>query len=178
MLNLDGAFTVLPDNTWESRLSPDFRYTLREFDVSHAGGWMRMNIVIAEVASGRVVHTASTRHPDTASPRPQWQWTADGRHFAWSTGDGFNFRTGRIAEGGDDGEVWLLNVETGATERLTARAYAERRSPAASPAVEFPDFDASCPGDADPIQFCAVLLDGVAVGEGRWAEAIGFVALD
>ena len=36
----------------------------------------------------------------------------------------------------------------------------------------------SCPGSADLIQWCSVLLDGVTVGEGRWAEAIGFVTLD
>ena len=35
-----------------------------------------------------------------------------------------------------------------------------------------------CPDADDPIQWCAVLLDGEVVGEGRWAEAIGFVALD
>ena len=36
----------------------------------------------------------------------------------------------------------------------------------------------SCPDDTDPIQRCAVLRDGEVIGEGRWAEAIGFVALD
>ena len=38
--------------------------------------------------------------------------------------------------------------------------------------------DVRCPDNTDPIQWCAVLLHGEVVGEGRWAEAIGFVALE
>ena len=53
---------------------------------------------------------------------------------------------------------------------------AEFGPPAESPAAE--RASVQCPGDADPIQWCVVLLDGAVVGEGRWAEAIGFVALD
>ncbi len=55
---------------------------------------------------------------------------------------------------------------------------AEFGPPAESPAPAAERASVRCPGDADPIQWCAVLLDGEVVGEGRWAEAIGFVALD
>ncbi len=182
----DGELTVLPPETLDrgsipadddAALSPDFRYVATGRDMLAESGWTWDVIDIVEVASGQIVRTVPVGELSGAViGSDDWGWT-DGR-FAWSPDDAYDFRRGRIAEGGEDGEVWLLNVETGATERLTARAYAERRSPTASPAVEFPDFDASCPGSADPIQWCAVLLDGEVVGEGRWAETIGFVALD
>ena len=53
---------------------------------------------------------------------------------------------------------------------------AEFGAPVESPAPE--RASVQCPDDSDHIQWCSVLLDGEVVGEGRWAEAIGFVALD
>ena len=184
---VEGELTVLPPETLDRgsvpaygdpALSPDFRYVVVGRDVSAGFRWMWDAIDIVEVASGQIVRTVPVRELSGAAiGLSDWGWTRDGR-FAWSPDAAYDFRRGRIVEDGGDGEVWLLDVETGATERLTARAYAERRSPAARPAVDYPDFDVQCPGDANPIQWCAVLLDGEAVGEGRWAETIGFVALD
>ena len=54
--------------------------------------------------------------------------------------------------------------------------HAEYVPPSEAPASE--RASVGCPGGADLVQWCAVLLDGEVVGEGRWAEAIGFVALD
>ena len=187
---LDGGFTALPPDTLDSgtnntppgsggaALSPDFRYVAVGKARSAQFRWRWGVIDIVEAASGRVARTVPVRglSGDDVGPS-DWGWTADGR-FAWSPADGFDFRLGRIDEGGDDGEVWLLDVETGATERLSARAYAAWRSPAAGAEPGYPDFGVSCPDAADLIQLCAVLLDGEAVGEGRWAEPIGFVALD
>ena len=181
-LGLDNEFTTLPPDTLDrgsipaygdAALSPDFRYVA----TGKVEDYWQDAIDIVEVTSGRVVRTVPVRELSGVTVGSDgWGWT-DGR-FAWSPGNGYDFERGRIDEGGDDGEVWLLDVETGETERLTTREYAGRRSPPASPAVEFPDFDISCPRSADHIQRCSVLLDGAVVGEGRWAEAIGFVALD
>ena len=55
---------------------------------------------------------------------------------------------------------------------------AEFGSPAESLAPAAERASVRCPDHADPIQWCAVLLDGEVMGEGRWADAIGFVALD
>ena len=176
VLGFDGGFAILPDNARESALSPDFRYVAVGKDRSDQSRWWGA-IDVVEVASGRVARTVPVRELSGDAVGPSgWGWTADGR-FAWSPANGFDFEHGRIGEGGD-GEVWLLDVETGATERLSARAWAARRAPAAGAGPRSPDFGVSCPGGADLIQWCSVLLDGETVGEGRWAEAIGFVTLD
>ena len=192
-LALDNEFTPLPPDTLSrgftilalafvkgdhDALSPDFRYVAVGRDRSDQSRWWDA-IDVVEVASGRVARTVPVRELSGDAVGPSgWGWTADGR-FAWSPANGFDFERGRIGEG-DDGEVWLLDAETGATERLSARAWAARRAPSAGAEPRYPDFDfgVSCPGGADLIQWCSVLLDGVAVGEGRWAEAIGFVTLD
>ena len=172
VLGFDGVFAVLPDSPPEDHLSPDFRhYVAAGRGTIAQSRWMWDAIDIVEVASGRVVRTVPVRELSGAAiGGASWSWTRDGR-FAWGSPD-TQFHAGRIAEGGA-GVVWLLDVESGATERLTAQEYAARLpAPAAERA------SVRCPGDADPIQICAVLLDGEAVGEGRWAEAIGFVTLD
>lgn len=191
-LTLDNEFTALPPDTLSrgftilslafvngdyDALSPDFRYVAVGKEPSaRSDRWDAIDVV--EVAGGRVARTVPVREPSGAAVGPSgWGWTRDGR-FAWSPGNGFDFEHGRIIAGGGDGEVWLLDVETGATERLSARAYAARRSRPTSPTVDDPEFGVSCPGGADLVQWCSVLLDGEAVGAGRWAEAIGFVALD
>ena len=195
VFGLDGAFTALPPDALhrgssgravdrgfnsagrDDALSPDFRYVAagKGEPAEFPRTWDAIDIV--EVASGQIVRTVPVRElSGDAVGLSGWGWR-DGR-FAWSPGNGYDFEHGRIAEGGGDGVVWLIDLETGATERLTAREYAARRSPSAVPTADYPDFDVRCPGDADPIQLCAVLLDGEVVGEGRWAEAIGFVALD
>ena len=190
-LALDNEFTPLPPDTLSrgftilalafvkgdhDALSPDFRYVAVGKEPSARSRWWDA-IDVVEVASGRVARTVPVRELSGDAVGPSgWGWTADGR-FAWSPANGFDFERGRIGEGGD-GEVWLLDVETGATERMSARAWAARRAPSAGGGPRAPDFGVSCPGGADLIQWCSVLLDGETVGEGRWAEAIGFVTLD
>ena len=171
VLGFDGGFAILPDNSLEDHLSPDFRYVATGRDASAQSSWQWDAIDIVEVASGRVVRTVPVRElSDAPVGFSGWSWTRDGR-FVWGSPD-LQFRAGRIIAGGD-GVVWLLDVETGATERLTAQEYAARLPAPASERASV-----QCPTSADPIQLCAVLLDGEVVGEGRWAETIGFVALD
>ena len=172
VLGFDGGFAILPDSPPEAHLSPDFRYYVPAGRGTIAqSSWMWDAIDIVEVASGQTVRTVPVRDLSGAAVGfSGWSWTRDGR-FVWGS-PGLQFRAGRIIAG-DDGVVWLLDVETGATERLTAQEYAARL-----PAPDSERASVQCPGNADPIQWCDVLLDGKVVGEGRWAEAIGFVALD
>jgi len=108
-------------------------------------------------------------------------WSEDGHHQAFEPPDGFSLlgwsadETAFSVAMGYRYHPWGTFNRDG--EFTPAHPKAEYAAPSESPASE--RASVSCPDDdADLIQLCSVLLDGVAVGEGRWAEAIGFVTLD
>ena len=107
-------------------------------------------------------------------------WSVDGYHQAFEPPDGFSLlgwsadETAFSVAMGYRYHPWGTFNRDG--EFTPAHPDAEYAAPSESPASE--RASVSCPDDADLVQLCAVLLDGVAVGEGRWAEPIGFVALD
>lgn len=175
LVDLNGGVTALPEDTDLHELSPDFRHVARGRTATGEPGEARWNAEvfdIVELASGNVVRTVPVRELSGAAIRFYARgWTDDGR-FAWSPDDGFNFSNGRPDEDGD-GVVWLFDIGTGAVERLGAREYAGRL-PAAPERLR-----ADCPvWSDDPLQRCAILLDGEAVGRGQWAEVVGVVTLD
>lgn len=107
-------------------------------------------------------------------------WSVDGYHQAFEPPDGFSLlgwsadETAFSVAMGYRYHPWGTFNRDG--EFTPAHPDAEYAAPSGAPAPA--RASVSCPAAADLVQLCAVLLDGVAVGEGRWAEAIGFVALD
>ena len=107
-------------------------------------------------------------------------WSEDGYHQAFEPPDGFSLlgwsadETAFSVAMGYRYHPWGVFNRDG--EFTPAHPDAEYAAPSEAPASE--RASVSCPDSADLVQRCAVLLDGVAVGEGRWAEAIGFVTLD
>ena len=97
--------------------------------------------------------------------------------LAWNTEEtAFSVARGNYSYSRGRGEAFgIFNLDG---EFTPLPPDAEFGPPAESPAPTAERASVQCPGDADPIQWCAVLLDGAVVGEGRWAETIGFVALD
>ena len=107
-------------------------------------------------------------------------WSMDGYHQAFEPPDGFSLlgwsadETAFSVAMGYRYHPWGTFNRDG--EFTPAHPGAKYVPPSESPAPA--RASVSCPDGTDLIQRCSVLLDGVAVGEGRWAEAIGFVALD
>ena len=107
-------------------------------------------------------------------------WTTPGDHQSFAPPEAFVLLAWNADETafsvaiGYAGDTWGAFNRTGEFTPLPPDA--EFGPPTESPASE--RASVRCPTRADPIQWCAVLLDGEVVGEGRWAETIGFVALD
>ena len=103
-------------------------------------------------------------------------WTAPGYHQSFAPPEAFVLldwhadETAFIVAIGYGDETWgAFNLDG---EFTPFPPDAEYTPPAASPASE--RARVRCGAE----QLCAVLLNGAVVGEGRWAETIGFVALD
>ncbi len=107
-------------------------------------------------------------------------WSVDGYHQAFEPPDGFSLLGWSADETAFSVAMGYRYHPWGTFDRdgefTPAHPDAEYVAPSEAPAPA--RASVSCPDDADLVQRCSVLLDGVAVGEGRWAEPIGFVALD
>ena len=175
----EAAFRTPPEGVLSpGHLSADFRYaarvwieelgryrTAQDYYSKDEGKPGRLEII--EYETGRVLWS---EHVGFAHSFWLWTWAAPD-HFAWASGDIPDLN----AEGA---EVSLLTVSTGEIELIDSTEFVERfRTPVEDPAP-VPEPRATVECRDDPGQPCQVLLDGEVVGEGRWAEIIGFIELD
>ena len=174
VLTLDGSLHALPEDMEERAPSPDFRHAVRWR--TESGEYVayldesRTSFDIIEFASGRVLQTLPAEWAGTHYSRWAWGWASPTR-FAWAPANSFDFDLGLPAENCSD-EINVLDIHTGEVETLTGREHLARFQPPAAAERA----SVSCP--AERIEPCSVLLDGEVVGEGRWADVIGFVELE
>ena len=169
---LDGTLhrAPCPANDYEGVrcLAPDGRHVVRgrsEVPGEYTERYWR-NVDIIDVATGEVRWSVA---PSAVLDRRDWEW-ASPWHFAWSDAllpRVYPAEFSPDARAGKDDDVSVLDVRTGETELLDVPEYVARFHPRAR---------ADCP--VNPGHACRILLDGEAVGEGRWPAILGLAELD
>ena len=168
------------------QLSPDFRHAVRFWigpgrgyrdGRSFQGGYNEPGrFEIIEYETERIVWPWDPSTP--LLDHGHWKWlSAD--QFAWSSGDSpaiFNFRSGEVVEGLEPAEISILTLSTSEVELIDSAEYLERFPPSPEEPESEPPASVQCPDD--PTLPCQVLLDGQVVGEGLWANVVGFIELD
>ena len=174
MVALDGEIRLVscvPEEPPLWCLSPDGRYTVRGGDSgSSFRSWDWSSFDIIERATGRLLRTVQVG--GTIPYQPYWEW-ASTEQFAWSTEGSssgiFNFTSQRPDFNVGRANVSVLDIASGTIEVMDSTEYLTRFRPP-------PRATSDCP--ENPAQPCRILLDGAAVGEGRWPSIVGFVDLD
>lgn len=130
---------------------------MREYGV---GNW---HFDFFEFTTDRILHSLETGvYIDELSQ----QWASTTR-FAWSRD--FDFGQQRILRNAEHAEISVIDVETGEIEVMDSAEYLARFHPPSRATTDCPP---------NPAHACRILLDGEAVGEGRWPSIIGFIEID
>lgn len=144
-------------------LSPDFRFIVRwrnEGKESGAPGWY---FDFFEFDTDQLLHSLET---GVFIDHLSRQW-ASATRFAWSRE--FDFWSQRPKGDAEGAEISVIDVTTGEVEVMDGAEYLARFHPPSRATTDCPP---------NPARSCRILLDGEAVGEGRWPTIVGFVELD
>ncbi len=174
----EAVFRLLPEGApLVGHLSPGLRYAVRVWLENRGRYWDVSDYGMDDESSGRleVIDYQTERvlwSVDVASARAHslWTWVAPDR-LAWASGE-----IPDLYEAG--ATVSVLTVSTGEVEVMDSAEFTKRplNTPEKPEPEPEPRASVRCPDDRG--QPCQVLLDGEVVGEGRWAEIIGFIELD
>ena len=172
LVALDGDVRLVPCDEGAVRgspcFSPDNRYLVRGYADQGteygARNWRHIDII--DFDSGQVLWSLESAN---FLQEAHWEWASPDR-FAWSSGASlFRFELQPPGWDAEHAEVSVIDVTTGEIEVIDGADYLARFHPPPRATTDCPE---------NPGHVCRILLDGVAVGEGRWPTIIGFVEFD
>ena len=146
-------------------LSPDFRFIVRwrneGIKESGAPSW---HFDFFDFDTDQILHSLETGVFIAWWGEAEW---ASPTRFAWSRE--FEFRWQRPKQDYEDPKISVIDVTTGEVEVMDGAEYLARFHPPSRATTDCPP---------NPAHSCRILLDGEAVGEGRWPTIVGFIKLD